>query len=307
MFVTVQVPATTANLGSGFDAVGVALAWHSFVTLEPYDNLVVEVVGEGEKEIAKNENNIAVKALRTLLRQLPEDVVKPLSKGFRLRLENRFPITRGLGSSAAARVGVLVAANILLGEPLTLEQILKLATELEGHPDNVAAALFGGIVVAVSSEEGVTCVKFSPPLDFRIALLVPDFALETRKAREVLPSTVSRADAVYNLSRAALLVAALATGQIDRLKVAMQDKLHQPYRQSLMPWLAEVFEAALNAGALGVHLSGAGPTVAAWCEDESKGEAVAKAMCQSLRAAGIDGYWHVVSLDIQGAKVVQRG
>ncbi len=307
MTVTVQVPATTANLGSGFDAVGAALSWHSFVTVEPCDGLVVEVVGEGEGEIARDESNIAVKAIKALLQTLPGDSARPLSKGFRLRLDNRFPLTRGLGSSAAARVGALVAANSLLGEPLSAEQLLKIAAELEGHADNVAAALFGGVTVAVPTDEGVVWARFLPPLELHIALLVPDFQLETEKARSVLPSSVARSDAVFNLSRAALLVASLSTGQIRCLKVAMQDRLHQPYRQSLMPWLPQVFEAALEAGALGVHLSGAGPTVAAWCDGEREAETVAKAMWQSLREAGVGGFWKIVGLDPHGAKVVQRG
>ncbi|MCS7187388.1 MAG: homoserine kinase [Armatimonadetes bacterium] len=305
MTVTVQVPATTANLGSGFDAIGAALSWHSFVTLEPCEGLVVEVVGEGESEIARDESNIAVKAIQTLLRQLPNDVAKPLSKGFRLKLDNRFPLTRGLGSSAAARVGALVAANSLLGEPFSAEQLLKIATELEGHADNVAAALLGGIVVAVPTDEGITWAKFSPPVELHIVLLVPDFTVETEKARAVLPFSVTREDAVFNLGRAALLVAALSTGQIELLKVAMQDRLHQPYRQMLMPWMPQVFEAALSAGALGVHLSGAGPTVAAWCEDMGKAETVAEAMWQSLNAMGVSCSWKIVGLDSRGAKVVQ--
>ncbi|MFN3422798.1 MAG: hypothetical protein ACK40X_13880, partial [Armatimonadota bacterium] len=172
--VSVQVPATTANLGSGFDAIGAALLWHSFVTIEPCDGLIVEVVGEGEKEIARDENNIAVKAVRAFLQQLPNDMAKPLSKGFRLRLDNRFPLTRGLGSSAAARVGALVAANSLLGEPLSIEQLLKIAVELEGHADNVAATLLGGVVVAVPTDEGISWARFLPPIELYIALLIPD-------------------------------------------------------------------------------------------------------------------------------------
>ncbi len=307
MTVTVQVPATTANLGSGFDAIGAALSWHSFVTLEPAESLVVEVLGEGADKIARDESNIAVRAVKALLNLLPEDVAKPLKGGFRLCLDNRFPLARGLGSSAAARVGALVAANSLLGEPLSTKQLLKLAADLEGHADNVAAALFGGVTVSVPTETEVFYARFMPPLDLHIALLIPSFELETEKARSVLPSTLSREDAVFNVGRASLLVAILATGQVDCLKIAMQDKLHQPYRQTLMPWLQQVFEAALDAGALGVHLSGAGPTVAAWCDDEGKAETVARAMWQSLKAAGIEGFWRIASLDTQGAKVVQRG
>ena len=200
MTVAVRVPSTTANLGSGFDAIGVALSWHSFVTLEACEGLVVEVAGEGEKEIACDESNIAVRAVKALLQNLPNDVAEPLSKGFRLRLENRFPITRGLGSSAAARVGALVAANSLLGEPLSINQLLKIAADLEGHADNVAAALLGGIVVAVPNDESIAWARFLPPLELHIALLIPDFTLETEKARAVLPTLVTRSDAVFNLS-----------------------------------------------------------------------------------------------------------
>lgn len=306
MEVTVRVPATTANLGSGFDALGVALNWHSFVTLSPSDGVKVEVVGEGSGEIALDEGNIAVQALRALLSCLPEEKAKPLQRGFALRLDNRFPLTRGLGSSAAVRVGTLVAGNALLGEPLTVSQLLSLATKLEGHADNVAPALLGGTVAVVPLGERVVWARFLPPLELHIALLIPDFPLETVKARAVLPSAVPYADAVFNLGRVALLVAALATGQIHCLKVAMQDRLHQPYRQQLMPWLPKVFDAALQAGALGVHLSGAGPTVAAWCDDRQAAETVAQAMWQSLKDEGLNGTWRVVGLDAHGATVIQR-
>lgn len=306
MAVTVKVPATTANLGSGFDAVGAALSWSSFVTLEPAGKLIVEVVGEGEGEIPVNEDNIAVQAIKALLKQLPEEVAEPLLGGFRLVLENRFPITRGLGSSAAARVGALVAANYLLGEPLSVQRLLKLAADLEGHADNVVPSMLGGVTVAVTADGEIHWVRLLPISNLHIALLVPDFPLETGKARSVLPASVSRSDAVFNLGRAALLVGALATGRFDLLKVAMQDKLHQPYRQSLMPWLPRIFEAAAEAGALGVHLSGAGPTVAAWCSGEKSAETVAQAMWQSLTAAGIKGFWRIARLDPEGAKVVHR-
>ncbi len=306
MEVTVRVPATTANLGSGFDAIGAALDWHSFVSLAPAPTLQVEVQGEGSESIPTDERNIAVRAVYAFLERVPSEKTKPLRQGFRLHLDNRFPLTRGLGSSAAARVGVLVAANALLGEPLTVPQLLALAVALEGHADNVAAALLGGIVVAVPSKRGVAWARFLPPLELHLALLIPRFPLETEKARAVLPSSVPRADAVFNVGRTALLVASLATGQIHNLHLAMQDLLHQPYRQSLMPWLPRAFEAALDAGALGVHLSGAGPTVAAWCENETVAETVAKAMWQSLNEIGVESDWRVVGLDVSGATVMQR-
>ncbi len=300
--VTVRVPATMGNLGSGFDALGAALSWHNFVTLTaPHDGIVVEVVGEGAETVSRDEGNIAVQAVKRLMQFLSPDIARPLRKGFRLSLDNRFPLTRGLGSSAAARVGALVAANTLLSSPMTDDRLLALAAELEGHTDNAAAALLGGVTVAVATEEGVVWERFLPAAEVRIALLVPDFELETEKARAVLPKKVPMGDAVFNLSRSALLIAALTKGSLSLLREAMCDRLHQTYRQRLMPWLSEVFAAALEAGALGVHLSGAGPTVAAWCSDEATAKVVAKAMCQTLNAAGCGGIWQVATLDTNGA------
>lgn len=302
--VTVRVPATMGNLGSGFDALGAALSWYNFVTLTtPHDGIVVEVVGEGAETVSHNESNIAVQAVKRLTQALSPDIAEPLRQGFRLRLDNRFPLTRGLGSSAAARIGALVAANTLLNNPLTNDQLLTLAAELEGHADNAAAALLGGVTVAVATEAGVVWERFLPAAEVRIALLVPDFELETAKARAVLPKQVPMGDAVFNLSRSALLIAALTTGNLSLLREAMSDRLHQPYRQILMPWLPKVFSAALEAGALGVHLSGAGPTVAAWCSDDAMGQIVAKAMWQTLNEAGHNGTWRVVALDTNGARV----
>jgi homoserine kinase len=303
--VTVRVPATTANLGSGFDALGAALAWHSFVTLSaPHEGIVVEVTGEGKECVPHDERNIAVQAIKALVAHIGAERAAPLRSGFALRLDNRFPLTRGLGSSAAARVGALVAANHLLGAPLTTEELLAIAAQLEGHADNVAAALLGGVVVAVMASPKVRWVRLIPAAELHLALLIPDFELATEKARQVLPSQVPLQDAVFNVSRVALLVAALATGNFHQLREAMDDRLHQPYRQTLMPWLPKVFEAAKQAGALGVHLSGAGPSVAAWCADPETATAVAEAMWQSLNAFGLSGAWRIVPLDKEGATVL---
>ncbi len=306
--VTVRVPATTANLGSGFDALGAALAWHSFVSLSaPHEGIVVEVAGEGADHVPHDERNIAVQAVKALLAHVGAERATPLSSGFVLRLDNRFPLTRGLGSSAAARVGALVAANHLLGVPLTTEELLAIAAQLEGHADNVAAALLGGVVVAVMAKGKVRWARLPLAAEWHLALLIPDFELATEKAREVLPPQVPLQDAVFNVSRVALLVAALATGDIGSLREAMEDRLHQPYRQTLMPWLPRVFEAAKQAGALGVHLSGAGPSVAAWCLDPETATAVAKAMWQSLNAFGLSGSWRIAPLDDEGATVLRDG
>ena len=186
--------------------------------------------------------------------------------GFRIILENNIPVARGLGSSAAAIAGGLVGANALLGNPLNLEELISMAVRLEGHPDNVVAAMVGGFIVAARCEETICYKRLDPPKSLHFQVAVPDFTLLTEAARNVLPETVSLKDAVFNLSRTALLVAAIASGDLETMGRAMDDKLHQPYRMGLVPGMQQVFAAAKEAGALGVALSGSGPTVIALCD-----------------------------------------
>ncbi|MDP2952053.1 MAG: homoserine kinase, partial [Chloroflexota bacterium] len=211
------------------------------------------------------------------------------------------PLRRGLGSSAAAVVGGLMAGQELLGRPLSPQQLLGLATELEGHPDNVAPALMGGCQVVVGGSE-IVSAPVPLPRGLVAALFIPDFEIPTREARAVLPQQVSRADAVYNVGRAALLVAALATGQLGYLRIATQDRLHQPARQALFPAMERVFQAALEAGALGVFLSGSGSTILALVK--GRASPVAQAMARAAREAGVKGRTKIARPSLQGAAVV---
>jgi homoserine kinase len=239
---------------------------------------------------------LVVRAMRELFQHLGTSL-PPL----RVSTTNRIPMGRGLGSSAAAIVGGLVAANAWAGNPLSRDELLALATQIEGHPDNVSAALLGGLTIVVADGARLVAVHQPPPRRWRAVLFIPEQALSTKFARKILPARLSRADAVYNIGRAALLVHALASGDAELLKVATSDRLHQPYRARLVPGMLELFEAALQAGALGVALSGAGPSLIAFANRNPK--SIATAFEQRARELQIPGSTRAVGLSAQGARV----
>ncbi len=261
--VRVQVPATTANMGPGFDSLGMALKLFNIVEMEEVGNrLHIDVEGEGVEKIPHGPGNIVYIAAARVFK-----LAQYKTKGLRIRIINNIPLARGLGSSASAIVGGLVAANILSGNTLDEKDLLNLAADIEGHPDNVAPALVGGIVVTAMADDEVRYSKIDPPAKLKCVVAVPDFVLPTKMAREVLPQSVSLNDAVFNISRTALLVTALMKQDLNLLSTAMDDRLHQPYRASLVPGMKKVFAAARLAGAKGVALSGAGPTLIAFCDE----------------------------------------
>lgn len=279
--VRVQVPATTANMGPGFDTLGMALKLFNFIEMEETGvGLHIEIEGDGVDQIPRNSSNIVYVAANRVFKLTG---YKP--RGLRIRITNNIPLARGLGSSAAAIVGGLVAANIIAGSKLSEKEILNTAAEIEGHPDNVAPALIGGIVVSAQSEGEVKYSKIDPPPRLRCVVAVPDFILPTKLAREVLPQSVSMSDAVYNISRTALLVTALMKKDMSLLSTAMEDRLHQPYRANLVPGMKKVFAAAKLAGARGIVLSGAGPTLIAFCDENTS--LIASVMKETFLQSGI--------------------
>ncbi|HVG78142.1 MAG: homoserine kinase [Candidatus Rokuibacteriota bacterium] len=293
--VHVRVPATSANLGPGFDALGLALALYNEVTAQESGTVTVAVRGEGAGRLPANEHNVVARGV-----QLAYEAAGRPFKGCALTCVNRIPPARGLGSSAAAWVGGLVAGNALLGEPLSREALLALAARVEGHPDNVAAALLGGLTVSSGRADGrVTAIALPVPATVRWVVLVPSVTSATAEARAVLPDSVPRKDAVFNVQRVSLLLAGLQTGRLDVLEGALDDRLHQPYRLRLFPWMPAVADAARRAGALGCVLSGAGPSLLAAVTDEA--EAVARAMEAALRTAGIEGRASALAVDTEGA------
>lgn len=296
--VVVQAPATSANLGPGFDCLGLALELYCTVTVSLAGELVISARGEGEAYIDTGRENRVYRAFAALFQAL-EQPIPPV----RIAIENGIPTTGGLGSSAAAFCAGLVAANTLAGNPLPRSRLLELADALEGHPDNAVPALVGGCTLAVKEEDRLHYASVPLPPELVAVLFVPSFRISTKKARRVLPQRVSRDDAVYNLGRVALLVLALCTHQTHYLRLATQDRLHQPYRQKrLFPAMTELFRAALEAGALGVFLSGAGSALLALAEDGA--EAVAAALRQRATELGIAGRTMVTRPSAQGTTLL---
>ena len=294
MSIGVRVPATSANLGPGFDVLGLALGLYNEIDYEAADRVSVTVEGEGAGRLDTGAGNVVARAAL----MAHEAAGRPFT-GAAIQCVNRIPTARGLGSSAAAWVGGLVAANAILGSPLDRAAVLALACRAEGHPDNVAAALLGGLTVSCVSGDRVSAVSLPVPADLGWVVLVPGIESATREARALLPDTVTRADAVFNLQRMGLLLAALASGRVDVLGVAMEDRLHQPQRQALFPWMEAVRRAALDAGALGCVLSGAGPSLLAAVRGAA--QPVARAMEGALSLAGVAGRALLLPVDTGGA------
>jgi homoserine kinase len=300
----VRAPATTANLGPGFDCLGMALDLWNELEVLPADSgrsgvPAVEVLGEGAGELAANGDNLVYRAMAFLFNEAEREM-PPL----RLRCHNQIPLKRGLGSSAAAIASGLVAANALCDRAFDGKALLEMAATIEGHPDNVAAAVLGGFQLVVSEERRLYTAPISIPSDLHAVLFIPEFRMATSEARAVLPATYSREDVVFNMGRAALLVAGLATGHLEYLGIGTQDRLHQPYRQKLFPAMKLLFQAARDAGALGVFLSGSGSTVMALTKGREM--TVAYEMAEAARQAGVEGQVKITQPTSKGAHVVEE-
>ncbi|MCR4401236.1 MAG: homoserine kinase [Firmicutes bacterium] len=297
--VEVFVPASVANLGPGFDAVGMALEIFNVVRMGTAPTgLEITVLGDDGDQPADRTNLVARSAV-ALFEEA--GLVVP---GLRIHVNQAIPVSRGLGSSAAAIVAGLVGANALAGFPLSKDALLELAVEIEGHPDNVAAALFGGFVVSVSDGNRPPChLRLDVPGSLHVVVAIPDLHVSTELARSILPESVTLADAVHNIGRVALLVGAIACGRLDFLSAAMSDRLHQPYRANLVPGLDNVLVAATRAGALGAALSGSGPSVVAFARTNP--HSVAEAMLEAFGASGVACRTVVTRVCPRGAVVVE--
>ena len=297
----VLAPATTANLGPGFDCLGMSLdLWNRLeVYSDPPDPSLppVEIAGEGMGELATDKSNLVYRSMEFLFREAGREM-----PGVRLRCDNQIPLARGLGSSAAAIASGLVAANELCDGAFSPSELLEMAATIEGHPDNVAAAVLGGLQLVVSNEAQLYTAPLSVPEDIRAVLFVPDSRIATADARRVMPREISVADAVFNMSRVALFVAGMATNHPEYLKIGTQDRLHQPYRQTLFPAMKVILAAALDAGALGVFLSGSGSTILALTQGREM--TVAYEMAEAARQASVEGQVKVTKPTSRGAHLV---
>ncbi|TYO95549.1 homoserine kinase [Desulfallas thermosapovorans] len=297
--IRVQVPATTANLGPGFDCLGMALELYNIVEFSKITRgLVVEVEGEGAGNLPCNESNLVYRAAKRVF-----DRAGYAPAGLRIRLINGIPVGRGLGSSAAAVIGGIIAANRLCGAGLGTREMLTLACSMEGHPDNIAPALLGGLVIYASVDGEITWTKIDLPPGIKAVVAVPDFVMNTRDTREALPQLVTMRDAVFNISRAALLVAALQKGDLSVLGTAMDDRLHQPFRSGLIPGFKKVVSAARLAGARGVALSGAGPTIVALADDNQA--LIAEVMKETFRESGVNARSLILAPSPVGARALE--
>jgi homoserine kinase len=292
----IRVPASSANLGPGFDSFAVALPLLAEFELRPARAWSVSADGDG---VPQGEDNLFIVAARAVAKtagtNLPAQHVEQRSA---------IPTARGLGSSAAAIVGGAVAANALLGEPLDRRTLLRVTSEVEGHADNVAAALYGGLTVALPDDAGPVATRIVFPRMWRICLYVPNSTLSTDDARAILPREVSRSDAVFNLAHAAALVAAVLRSDGALLSVAMHDRLHQTARTSLVPALAEVIAASRTAGAFGAALSGAGPSVIAIAPVRLAARVIS-AMEETAAELGVGGRGRVLRVRAAGAQVTR--
>ncbi|MDD7646953.1 MAG: homoserine kinase [Ruminococcus bromii] len=295
--IRIDIPATSANLGSGFDSLGIALTMHNRVWMEESDSL--EITTTDDIQVPTDESNLIYWAAQHLYEMCGKKL-----PGLRIIQENNIPMARGLGSSSACIVAGILGANRMLGSPLSQTDLINLAAQIEGHPDNTSPAISGGLVA--SAMEGKRVYSVSVPVSEKIsfAVMIPPFELKTEKARGVLPATYSREDTVYNLSRSGLMTASLFSGDLQNLRVAVQDRIHQPYRSGLIENYDKVFRMSYELGSLGTYVSGAGPTIISMI-DTAEAEEFGRTCASHLEDRGVHG-WRVEILhaDPEGAKII---
>lgn len=295
--IRIDVPATSANLGSGFDSLGIALTMKNRVWMEESDELSITCT-DGAQVPTDNSNLIFWAASH-----LYEFCGKKLT-GLKIVQENNIPMARGLGSSSACIVAGILGANRFMGNPLSQTDLIHLAAKIEGHPDNTSPAISGGLVASAMEGERVYSVSVPVSEKIRFAVMIPPFELKTEKARAALPKQYSREDAVYNLSRSGLMTASLFSGKLENLRVAVQDRIHQPYRSGLIENYDNVFRMSYELGSLGTYVSGAGPTIIAMIDSENA-HSFGKNCMSHLEDKGITG-WRVeiLSADPNGAQII---
>ena len=300
--VQIIAPASTANLGPGFDCLGLGLGLYHTLNVCEGDGAGLEIraSGEGAETVSLDSGNMVYQAMMKVFSSAGYKPGKLL-----IESHNEIPLASGLGSSAAAQVVGLSAAMLLSEQSLDRRRLIRMGVEMEGHADNVVACVLGGLTVVGSSGEKIDYVRLEPPKSLGIVAVVPDFNLSTERARSVLPREVAFRDAVHNQSRVGLLVAALAGNRLESLRPAMEDVLHQPYRAGLIPGLEDVRQAALEAGALGAALSGAGPTILALVSAHKA--SVGEAMKGAWARRGVECRSLALQVDMTGLKAEMEG
>lgn len=293
--IKIQIPATSANLGAGFDALGLAVNLHNVVYMEESDT--VSITALDNASIPTDESNLIYVSAKTVY-----ELCGSTLKGLHIKQENNIPMTRGLGSSSACIIAGLAGANQLLGNPMDKESLVNLAATIEGHPDNTTPALLGGIVTAAIDHEQVYWVKQEVEQELQFLAVVPDFEMETEAARRSLPKQISHAHGVYNLSRAALFSASLLQGKYENLRVAVKDRLHQPYRLNMITGGKDIIKGSYEFGAYACYISGAGPTI--MCIVGAENQFFKVKMRERLDALGYSAYQILeLAIDNEGTKI----
>jgi homoserine kinase len=297
--VRVKVPASTANLGPGFDCLGMALQLHAWIEIGLAQETRIQLWGHHMKDVPTDKSNLIYEVAQLLFQEAgishPE---------LEISMYSEIPLTRGLGSSASAIIGALMGANALINHPFSTDEIFQIACKLENHPDNVSASLFGGIVVSFWDGVQAKYIRIEPEARLEVLMAIPSFQLLTEKARDVLPKNVPLQDAVFNIGHSSLLVAALCTGRLDLIQYAMKDTIHQPYRATLIPGMDKILEKAIDFGALGVSLSGAGPSMIALVERSSPHKAALESFLQeTFRQENMDTQMLWLQPSAEGVRV----
>ena len=300
--IKIRIPATTANLGSGFDCLGLALKLYLNLEIEEIkEGLVIEYQGEGAEKFSVKKDTLIGKSAELVLKKMGQDKFK---KGLRIKVFNQIPITRGLGSSASAIIGGIVGAARLYNIDLTNQEMLELALSLEGHMDNIVPALIGGLTLAYKTgQEEIKWTRIKTSSDLRIVVAIPEFSLNTKEMRKVLPQKVALPEAIFNLSRSALLVNALQNSNWDVLAEAMEDRLHQPYRAPFIPGIKDMFSQIKKTGLAGVALSGSGPSVVSLTK-KGREETICKIMKNVFLKEGITCRILALEADLEGTKLI---
>ena len=299
--IRLKVPGSTSNLGPGFDCIGLAVGLYNEFLFERIDSgLEISFNGEGAEVLAKGESRTyrsLAHACATLGIETP---------GVRIVQHNAVPLARGLGGSATAVLAGIVAAYLFAGQDWTAPAVLDLAGQIENHPDNLTPGLVGGLTTSLIIDGHLPFVKILPPADLTAVILIPDRGMDTPSARQVLPTHYSRQDTVFNLRGSAMIMAALASNQLDNLALAMQDCMHQPYRAPLLPGMMEIIEAAVDAGSPGAALSGAGSGIFAFAYKGNE-RRIGAAMEAAAASHGLGSYCLYLPIDNTGLRVLEVG
>lgn len=296
--VKIQVPATTANIGSGFDILGACLNLYNYIDIDISDSYNLSYSGQEYKNsLSSDKNNLFYSSIEKVYNEFGNRIPE-----FNINIDVNIPLSRGLGSSSSAIVAGVYSANHFLGNKLNNNEMLKICNDIEGHPDNVAPCLLGGIIISMSEYNKVYTQKIKPKNNYKFIVVVPEFELSTKEARKVLPEKVSFSDSIFNSSHLAFLIMSLINGDNELLKISLNDRLHEQYRGKLIKGFDDIKKVAVENGAIGSVLSGAGPTILAIANNNE--ENIAKEMQKKWLDFGISSNYKILDIDNEGCRIL---